>query len=316
VVKTVPTLPERARGMLLGHAAGNALGLPAQELGTAAAIAAAWPGGLREIERRDSPASPWDDDVALSLILGEELLTSPVDLRRIATRWADWARRDGRGIGPTTRDALRHFETHGVPPDAPGGAATNGALSRTLPLALATLGSARNRFSGTYHIAALTHPDPRSAWSAVALAVAASRLLKGYRDFIPDVIEVLRANDSPGEIVEAVRRVPLERREALPLDAASTGRAIPTLEIALWFAWHEPNLERGLIWLASAGGDTDTNAAAAGGLMGARDGERAVPRRWIARLADPDRLRRLADALAVPHIDPSSSPHLIPQSEP
>ena len=315
MVKTVPTLPERARGMLLGHAAGNALGLPAQGLGSAAAIAAQWPDGLREIERRDTPASPWDDDVALSLILGEELLTSPVDLRRIAGRWAEWARRDGRGIGPTTREALRYFAAHGVPPGDQGGTATNGALSRTLPLAIATLGSTRNLISGTYHIAALTHPDPRSAWSAVALAVAAARLLQGYRDFIPDVIEMLRANDSPAEIVEAVRRVPLERREALPLDGASAGRAVPTLEIALWFAWHEPNLERGLIWLAGAGGDTDTNAAAAGGLMGARDGERAVPARWIARLADPERLRRLADALAAPHIASNSSPHLIPQSE-
>jgi len=315
VVKPVPTLPERARGMLLGHAAGNALGLPAQELGTAAAIAAAWPDGLREIERRDTAASPWDDDVALSLILGEELLTSPVDLRRIARRWAEWARSDGRGIGPTTRDGLRYFDAHGVPPGDGGGSATNGALSRTLPLAIATLGSTRNLVSGTYHIAALTHPDPRSAWAAVALAVAAARLLQGHREFIPDVIEVLRANESPVEVVDAVRRVPFERRESLPLGAAQAGQAASTLEIALWFAWHEPNLERGLVWLAAAGGDTDTNAAAAGGLMGARDGEQAVPSRWIARLADPERLRRLADALAAPHIDSNASPHPIRQSE-
>jgi ADP-ribosyl-[dinitrogen reductase] hydrolase len=316
VVKPVPTLPERARGMLLGHAAGNALGLPAQELGSAAAIASAWPGGLREIERRDTPHSPWDDDVALSLILGEELLTSPVDLRRIARRWAEWARTDGRGIGPTTREALQYFERHGVPPADGGGSATNGALSRTLPLAIATLGSTRNLISGTYHIATLTHPDPRAAWSAVALAVAAARLLQGFREFIPDVMEVLRANESPIEVVDAVRRVPFERREALPVEGAPAGQAAATLEIALWFAWHEPHLERGLIWLAGAGGDTDTNAAAAGGLMGARDGERAVPERWIARLADPERLRRLADALAAPHIDLTSTPHPIPQSEP
>ena len=314
MVKPVPTLAERARGMLLGHAAGNALGLPAQELGSAAAIASAWPGGLREIERRDTPLSPWDDDVALSLILGEELLTSPVDLRRIARRWAEWARADGRGIGPTTREALRYFDQYGVPPTE-GDSASNGALSRTLPLAIATLGSTRNLISGTYHIATLTHPDPRSAWAAVALAVAAARLLQGFREFVPDVMEVLRANESPAEIVDAVRRVPFERREALPVNGAQAGQAAATLEIALWFAWHEPDLERGLIWLAAAGGDTDTNAAAAGGLMGARDGERAVPERWIARLADPARLRRLADALAAPHIDPTSPSHPIPQSE-
>lgn len=314
MVKPVPTLAERARGMLLGHAAGNALGVPTEDLATAEAIAARWPGGVREIERRDTPASPWDDDVALGLILGEELLASPVDLRRIATRWSAWARTDGRGIGPQTRSALAHFEATGVPPADPG-RPSNGALSRTLPLALATLGSRRNLISGTWHIAALTHPDPRSAWAAVALNVAAARLLEGYRDFVPDVLEVLRANDAPAAVAEAVRRVPLERRESLPLDPASAGLAAATLEVALWFAWHEPNLERGVTWLAGAGGDTDTNAAVAGGLMGARDGERAVPARWVAALADPDRLCRLADSLTAQHIMAAESTNPS-QSEP
>lgn len=310
MVKPVPTLTERARGMLLGHAAGNALGLPMQGLGTAATIAERWPDGVREVERRDTPDSPWDDDVALSMILAEELLTSPVDLRRIADRWAGWARGDGRGIGRQTRAALAHFDAHGVPPAAAAAtahSAGNGALSRTLPLALATLNSRRNLISAGWHIAALTHPDPRAAWSAVAMGVAAARLLEGHRDFVPEVLEVLRANDSPAEVVEAVRRVPLGRRESLPLDPASAGLAVATLEIALWAAYHEPLLERGVIWLAGAGGDTDTNAAMAGGLMGARDGEHAVPARWIAALPDPARLRELADGLAAPHIAQSSS---------
>jgi ADP-ribosylglycohydrolase len=305
VVKRALTLAERARGMLLGHAAGNALALPTEGLG-AGEIARRWPAGVHDIERRDTTESPWDDDVALSLILGEELLSSPVDLRRIMQRWAAWAMRDGRGIGVQTGAALRHFEAHGSPPTA-AGLPTNGALSRTLPLALATLGSGRNRISASWHIAALTHPHPEAAWAAVALTVAAARLLSGHRDFVPDVLEVLRANESPAPVVDAVRRVPIGRREALPVGAAATGLAAATLEIALWFAWHEPDLERGLTWLAGAGGDSDTNAAVAGGLMGARDGEAAVPARWLAALPDPDRLRRLADALAAPHIPDSAS---------
>jgi ADP-ribosylglycohydrolase len=72
------------------------------------------------------------------------------------------------------------------------------------------------------------------------------------------------------------------------------------VEIALWFAYHEPDLERGLIWLAGAGGDTDTNAAIAGGLMGARDGEGAIPARWLDAIPDLDRIRRLADQLIAP----------------
>jgi len=38
------------------------------------------------------------------------------------------------------------------------------------------------------------------------------------------------------------------------------------------------------IWIARIGNDTDTNAATAGGLLGARDGSAAIPERWTATL--------------------------------
>jgi ADP-ribosyl-[dinitrogen reductase] hydrolase len=293
-----PTLAARARGALLGHAAGNALGLPTELLRTPAAIAERFPGGLRDIERRDSPASPYDDDVALALILAEELLEPEVDLGRLAHRWARWAETDGRGIGLWTRTALRHIALHDSPPTAMAGPASNGAVSRCLPVALATFDNPRNLVAGTFHTAWLTHPDPRCAWSAVAVNVAAASFLRERRDVVPEVIEALRNNDAPEELLAAARRVPLERREELPLAGDEPGSAVHCMEIALWFAHHEPNLERGLVWLANAGGDTDTNAAVAGGLMGARDGERAIPPRWLDALPDSDRLRRLAERLA------------------
>ena len=51
------------------------------------------------------------------------------------------------------------------------------------------------------------------------------------------------------------------------------------------------------MWLVNTGGDTDTNAAVAGALMGARDGESAVPARWLDKVVDVNRIRRLADRL-------------------
>ncbi len=108
---------------------------------------------------------------------------------------------------------------------------------------------------------------------------------------------MLRTNQAPEELIQAVRRVPVERREELPMTGPQAGYVVHCVEIALWFAYHEPNLERGLTWLANAGGDTDTNAAVAGALMGARDGDGAIPQRWVESLHEQPRLRRLAHRL-------------------
>ena len=293
--RPLPDLSARARGALLGLAAGNALGVPSEFLHTPDAIAARFPGGVRDI--LPGAAAPWDDDLALAVCLAEELLEPEVSLERLAHRWIGWMNDDGRGIGIWTARALRHLATHGSPPSSTGGQAGNGSVSRCIPVALATLNSPGNLVSGSYHTAALTHPDERCAWGAVAVNVAGHCLLRGIGDFLPEVLDVLRTNQAPDELIEAVRRVPVERREELPVTGPQAGYVVHCVEIALWFAYHEPNLERGLIWLANAGGDTDTNAAVAGALMGARDGEGAIPVRWIESLHEQPRLRRLAHRL-------------------
>jgi ADP-ribosyl-[dinitrogen reductase] hydrolase len=49
--------------------------------------------------------------------------------------------------------------------------------------------------------------------------------------------------------------------------------------------------------VVSLGGDTDTNAAVAGALLGARDGVRGLPSGWLDRLRDADAIRAEAEAL-------------------
>ena len=291
------TLTARARGCLLGLAAGNTLALPTRSWGTAEAIRARHPHGIREVIRRDTPASPYDAGVALALIQAEELLEPALDLQRLAMRWVEWRQRDGRGIDDWTGAALDHIATHHTPPAETGGRAGNGALARTIPVALATVSSPANLVSGSFHLAHLLDPDPCSAWGAVAINVALAWYLQGERDFIPEVLQALTSNDAPGELVAAVRRVPLEKREALPVAGPDAGPVVSCVEIGLWFAYHERNLERGLVWLVNAGGDTAANAAVAGALMGARDGETAVPARWLEQVVGVDRLRRVADRL-------------------
>jgi ADP-ribosyl-[dinitrogen reductase] hydrolase len=297
MVKPATSLLDRARGAILGHAAGNALGVPTEFLDTPGTIARRFPGGVVDVLREDRADSPWDDDVAMAVIVAEELLGPRPDPRELLRRWVQWMKEDGRGIGVWTATALEYFDRYDAPiPDAHGNAG-NGAVMRTIPVALATHRQPRALLNAACGLAALTHPDPRCIWSAAAVTVACAQLLQGRRDFLPDVIEALRMNDAPAEVLDAVRRVPRERREDLGLTGPAAGYTVLCMEVGLWAAWHEPSLESALAWLAGAGGDTDTNAAVAGGLLGARDGEGAIPRRWVEAVARWEYLGELGERL-------------------
>ena len=50
---------------------------------------------------------------------------------------------------------------------------------------------------------------------------------------------------------------------------------------ALWQLLHAPSLEEGIVDTVMRGGDTDTNAAICGALLGAVYGLRAIPERWV-----------------------------------
>jgi ADP-ribosyl-[dinitrogen reductase] hydrolase len=55
---------------------------------------------------------------------------------------------------------------------------------------------------------------------------------------------------------------------------------VVALQAAFRALRHVPSLEEALVELVGLGGDTDTNAAIAGALLGAVHGVGAVPRRW------------------------------------
>ena len=64
------------------------------------------------------------------------------------------------------------------------------------------------------------------------------------------------------------------------------GWVLTALHNALWQLLHAPDLEEGVIDTIMRGGDTDTNAAIAGALLGAVYGIKAVPERWTRTILD------------------------------
>src|SRR3989449_4085242 len=195
---------------------------------------------------------------------------------------------DGRGIGLTTKRALTLIDRGKEPFEAgrltnqenPGRSAGNGGVMRCIPVALRYHDNIDRLIRVSTQQAAITHADERCTWGAAAVNLAARELLHQNQHFVEEVLH--RLQGAPRTLVEAIRRVPWEQETDLPISGGGeAGYVVHCVEIAFWCAMHRSSLEEALIFLAEAGGGTDTNAAVAGALLGARDGEAGIPPRWL-----------------------------------
>jgi ADP-ribosyl-[dinitrogen reductase] hydrolase len=227
----------------------------------------------------------------MTLLLAESLAErGDLDAGDVAGRWVKWMKVDGRGMGLTTQRALRLIE-RGVEPfeagrqaRSAGASASNGAVMRCIPVALRYHDNVDKLIRVSTQQAAITHADERCTWGAAAVNLAARELLRGNQYFVEEVLHRLQGA-APRVLIEAIRRVPWEHESDLPLAVPNEfGYAVHCVEIAFWCAVHRPSLEEALVFLVEAGGDTDTNAAVAGALLGARDGETGIPPRWLDQL--------------------------------
>ncbi len=83
-----------------------------------------------------------------------------------------------------------------------------------------------------------------------------------------------------------------------PIDGPDQGFVLFTAGVALRVAGEGMPFEQGLRDVVALGGDTDTNAAVAGALLGALHGAAALPTAWLARLQDRSAIEDEARALA------------------
>lgn len=236
---------------------------------------------------------------ALADALLEQLVAGGVDLRRLAGRWGEWQQLDGLDADPLLTLALDHLRQFDAPIDRLP-AAGIAPIAAALPAALAGA-SPQAMIAGAFHVARLIDPSEESALAAVAVVVAAARLLEGSRDFLPDVIAVLRANGAAADLLEAVRTIPHDPRTAPPLPRGVTPAPAASVTWLLWTVNHRPRGLDALAAMAIAGGVSPIIGAALGALLGARDGITVWPAAWLAAGGDEVTLRAvLARRLGAP----------------
>jgi len=269
-------LLSRAQGCLLGQVAGDSLG-SLVELETAAAIARRYPEGLRLLEdggRWGTLAGQPTDDSEMALALARSILArGRYDPEAALAAYREWYRSGPFDIGATTRAALAGYLM--------AESQANGSLMRASPLGVyahaMTPAKAANL---ARQDSPLTHPH-RACGDAVAAYVVA-------------VAHAIRHGDGPRAAWEAAvgwaRSAPADptviatlaaAADAPPVrEAGSQGFVLVALQNAFYELLHAPSLEAGVVATVSRGGDTDTNAAIAGALLGAVHGRGAVPLQW------------------------------------
>ncbi|CAH0051849.1 unnamed protein product [Clonostachys solani] len=196
-----------------------------------------------------------------------------------------------KDIGYATNVGIQAFRRNPRKPSGAGlGSAGNGSLMRCLPTALFQPDLA-SVLSNSMSISTITHTDPRCTIACAAYNACAAALVDGADpDYAVRVGEAaaIQLEEAEGPVTAAIRagrKFDLARaaRDGPPkefLPNLASGYVLETLLIAIAAVLDPRNLEDVLVDVVRIGKDTDTNGAVAGGLLGARHGEDAIPGRW------------------------------------
>jgi ADP-ribosylglycohydrolase len=158
----------------------------------------------------------------------------------------------------------------------------NGALMRVSPLAIFGV---RLRLDEVAELArqdaALTHPNPLCQQVNALYVMALTEVIKypqlNRKQLYCQICEWVRKQD----IDPLLHKATLEAFFKRPEDyVTQQGWVIIAWQNALWQLLHAESFEMALIDTVMQGGDTDTNAAICGALLGALYGVNEIPARW------------------------------------
>lgn len=278
---------DRALGCLLGQVVGDSLG-SLVEFRSAEDIAREYPDAVCDL----ADGGTWNtiagqptDDSELALDLARTLVgLSDWSAEAVAAAYAGWLASRPFDVGGTTRQALvaavRATKDKAV---AARGAAnresqSNGALMRCAPIGL----WARDPMEAAAAARAdaeLTHPHPvcQAASASFAAAIAAAiggadraamlDAAEAALDGLPEVglraaLNRARGGEGPRDFIRQQGWVLIAWQNAFRHLALGTP------------------VEAALVETVARGGDTDTNAAVCGALLGAAEGREGMPTRW------------------------------------
>jgi ADP-ribosylglycohydrolase len=260
----------RAAGCLLGQVIGDSLGAQV-EFKSAAEIARQFPGGVRDLGDGgvfNTMAGQPTDDSEMALALARSLVSQGKFLpEKVLDAYREWLQTRPVDIGMTTERGLLGLHTTE--------SESNGSLMRISPLGIWAAGDPGRAAEAARRDSALTHPNPvcLEACAGYAAAIAAGVGGAG-REAMLDAALGHCAGRARAAIEAGFRGARPQSYEK------NIGWVLIALQNA-FFQLGTHGLEAALVDTVARGGDTDTNAAIAGALLGACHGREAIPARWI-----------------------------------
>ena len=299
------------KGMLLGLAIGDALGVPV-EFESRRRLKADPVKDMRAFGTWNQPAGTWSDDTSLTIAAMESIARlGKIDYEDIMENFLRWYERDDFtatgerfDIGNTTYSAIMRFKQKFSPPTKCGltdeGSNGNGSLMRILPATLYLYGT-RGKIAGDelkiiHEFSALTHGHIISLMACGIYSLIAVKLLD-----VKNISEALALgmNDAKtfygsDAAFKNFSRLCDENFAALPEDKiSSSGYVVHTLEAALWCLLNTDDYKSLALKAVNLGGDTDTTGAVAGGLAGIVYGVDSIPAEWLKILKRRDYLETI-----------------------
>ena len=293
---------DRAVGSVLGLALGDALGAPF-EFRRATDIPVPMP--AFELPWMGRPPGATTDDTAMARNLVRSLIANRggLDTADVLARHVAWLATVPPDVGTLTRrvlsrardgvaDAAREY----VEQRGPEVSAGNGSVMYCAPLGVAYASHPDDLLDAAPVLSAITHWDERCRTDCLAVTLAVAALVRGEepRDAVLRAVGAVAGREGSEELELLVDTAGLTR----PIDGPDQGFVHFTAGVALRTAAEAPTFEDGLRSVVSFGGDTDTNAAVTGALLGALHGRGGLPDEWCSKLAGRDELEAEATALA------------------
>ena len=267
----------RAQGCLLGQLIGDSLG-SLVEFQSPGEILFNYPEGVRDMANGgtwDTLAGQPTDDSEMALLLARSLVSQGTFDRDEAEKaYVFWLESNPFDIGNTILSGLTGQRS----PDSQA----NGAMMRISPLGIFGANYALDQVAEwARQDAAITHIhlvcQEANALFAMAIAHAVRTGCVAddlYRE-IAGWAEEMGVDDSLKETITAAADSPPDNFMRFQ------GWVLIAFRNALWQLLNAESVEEGIVDTVMQGGDTDTNAAICGALLGAVYGREAVPNRWI-----------------------------------